>query len=159
MKINKQKKGFTIAEVVGITSISAHRLRHWDKIKLVKSIVYPGRGPREARRYTLQDIVCILVIKDLKKNGLSIRKIRESVERIEETTGIKKPLARLRVACLAHAVYFKEKGEFVDPISGQIAIEKALEKISPKLERRRFIPGKRSVEKLNEQYPIKIAAF
>ncbi len=154
----RKYKGFTTSEVVNITGVSGRKLRWWDQQGIVKPTAYPARKPHQSRRYTLQDIVCILVVKSLREKGMSLQTIRKSVKRVE-VTGIKHPLAKLRVACLANAIFFKKDGKYCEPISGQLVIEQALEEIRPKIERRRVAPVERAIENINMQYNEMIIAY
>jgi DNA-binding transcriptional MerR regulator len=156
-KANKNK-GFTTTEIQNITKVSARKLRWWDQQGLIKPGAFPGRKRCQTRRYTLQNVVCVLVIKALRDKGVSLQKIRESVDRIK-ITGVDLPLAKLRVACLAHSIVFKRDGKFFDPLSGQLAIEEALEVIRPHFERRRISHLERSVERANTYYQKKMAEF
>lgn len=158
-KISNKNKGFSISDVCRLTGVSARQLRYWDKENLVKPTATKGQKTGQARRYSLQDIICVLVIQSLRENGISIQLIKEGVARIEESLSIKNPLSKLRVACLAHSIFFKSDGRYIDPISGQTAIEQSLEKIRPKLEKRKFVPGKRAIENASKQYDKQIAAF
>ena len=151
-------RGFTTSEVENLTGISTRKLRWWDQQGLLKPAINPNRKRYQTRRYTLQDIVCILVVKALREKGLSLQMIRKSVERVQ-VTGVEHPLAKLRVACLANTVFFKKDGKYFEPISGQMVIEEALEEIRPRLERRRLAPAERAIERANTQYQEKIKAF
>lgn len=147
--------GFTINDVVNHTGVSARKLRWWEKKGLVKPSAYPRRKHYQTRCYTIQDIICVLVVKSLREKGLSLQTIWKSVERIQ-STGIEHPLAKLRVACLANSVFFKKDGKYIEPISGQMVIEEAIEEIRPKLERRRLAPAERAIERANINYLEKI---
>jgi len=159
-KLKKQRKykGFTTKEIENYTGVSARKLRWWDQQGLVKPGKSPGRNPLQTRRYTLQDMVCILVVKSLREKGLSLQKIRESVERVQ-ITGVEHPLAKLRVACLANSVFFKRDGKYFEPISGQMVIEEALDEIRPRLKPRQFGPINRIVKNGSKHFKEKVGAF
>jgi DNA-binding transcriptional MerR regulator len=152
-------KGFTTTWIHENTGISLRKLRYWDQEGLVKPKASPDRKNWKRRLYTLPDIVCLLVINALRENGVSLRKIKDSVERIE-VTGIHHPLAKLRVACLAQTVIFKKSdGTYVDPISGQMVIKEALELICHKLPLRHVAPAKKEAKTANRQYAEKVVSF
>ena len=156
-KINKFR-WFTTNDVENLTKVSARKLRWWDAQGLIKPGAFPARKFRQRRRYTLQDIICILVVRTLRDNGMSLQKIREVVAKIE-INGIDHPLAKLRVACLAHTIIVKIEGKYLEPLSGQMVIEQCLEEIRPQLERRRLAPAERAVERINQNYEKKIAGY
>ncbi|MBU1168699.1 MAG: MerR family transcriptional regulator [Proteobacteria bacterium] len=158
-KISNKNRGFSVNDVCELVDVSARQLRYWDKENLVKPTATKVRKPGQFRRYSLQDIICVLVIKSLREKGISIQLIKEGVRRIEESLDIKHPLSKLRVACLSHSIYFKSDGKYIDPITGQMAIEQALEKIRPKIAKRKFIPGKRAIENVSKQYDKQIATL
>lgn len=160
IRVTKRKKyaGFTTMQVEKHTGVSARKLRWWDQQGLVRASATPTRKRWQRRRYTLQDIVCVLVVKTLREKGLSLQRIRESVKRVC-ITGVEQPLAQLRVACIAHTVVFKEHGKYFEPVSGQMVIEEALEQIRPQFERRRLAPTERAVERANRHYQEKLATF
>ncbi len=139
-----------------MTGISARKLRWWDQQGLVKPGIIPRRQRWQTRRYTLQDIVCLLVVKALREKGLSLQKIRKSVDRIKEI-GVEFPLAQLRMACLAHSVIMKKGDKYIDPLSGQMVIAEALEIIRPHLGNRRLAPAERAVQRTNQQYEAIVA--
>lgn len=150
--------GFTTKQVQDMTKVSGRKLRWWDQQGLLKPRGFPGRKTGQRRRYSLQDVICALVIKGLRDKGVSLQKIRETVDRIE-ITGIDHPLSKFRVACLAHTVIVKRDGKYLEPISGQMVIEEALEVIRPQLERRRVAPAERAVERAKLNYEKEVAGF
>jgi len=95
------------------------------------------------------------MIKALTYRGVSLQRIRKSVDRIKDT-GVQNPLSQLRVACLANKVVFK-KGTIYLEISGQTVIQETLEKIRPELWRRGI--SEQEVEVANRQYLEQMAAF
>jgi DNA-binding transcriptional MerR regulator len=156
---NKSNKNrlFTTREVQKYTNVSPRKIRWWQGKGLIKTGA-PARKSWRRRRYTLQDIICILMIRTLRENGMSLQKISETVEKIG-INDIAHPLAKLRFACLAHTIIVKIEGKYLEPLSGQMVIEQCLEEIRPKLERRRLAPAERSVERVNQNYEQKIAGF
>ena len=150
--------GFTTSEVAEITGVSPRQLRWWDKQNVVKPTASASRSRWQTRCYSLPDLICVLVIKQLREKGVSLKRIRDSVQRTR-VTGVQHPLARLRVACLAHTIVFKKDGKYLDPISGQMVIEEALEKIRPHIERARLAPTERALQKAHRHYHERLSAF
>lgn len=152
--INKNK-GFSTNKVSDMTGVSARQLRWWEKKGLINPGALPGRKSGQTRRYTLQDILCIIMIKALRDRGVSLQNIRKSVDRIKGT-GVKNPLSQLRVACLANRVVFKKGDNYLE-ISGQTVIQETLEKIRLELRRRGI--SEQEVEIANRDYLEKVASF
>lgn len=157
-KLIKKNDKFTTDYVYKLTRVTARKLRWWEKQGLIKPGGFPSRKFGQRRLYTLRDIICILMIKTLRDNGMSLQKIREAVAKIE-INGIDHPLSKLRVACLAHTIIVKIEGKYLEPLSGQMVIEQCLEEIRPHLERRRLAPSERAVKRVNLNYEKKIAGF
>ena len=59
-----------------------------------------------------------MIIKALRDRGVSLQKIRKSVDSIKKHTDVENPLSQLRVACLANRVLFKKGDNYLE-ISGQ----------------------------------------
>ncbi|GAF72905.1 unnamed protein product [marine sediment metagenome] len=154
-----KSKGFTTKEVQNLTGVSARKLRWWDKQDLVKPSHSPERKHSQTRLYTLQDIICVLVVRNLREKGLSLQRIKKSVERIQ-ATGIVNPLAKLRVACLAQTVIFRTERDYIEPISGQEVIKNVLDEIRPHLKDLRALTSTiNSVKIANQHYKKKVIAF
>ena len=160
MKKNIAKvKGFTTKDVENLTGVSARKLSWWDWQGLVKPSRSLNRRRSQKRLYNLQDIVCALVVRDLRKKGLSLQSIRKSVERVK-ATGIVNPLAKLRVACLAQSLVFKSDGDYIEPISGQEVIESVLNEIRPQLKDLRVLTSTvNAVKNANRHYKKRVIAF
>ncbi len=147
--------GFSTNIVSARTGVSARQLRWWENQGLIKPGALLGRKSGQTRRYTLQDLICVIMIKALRDRGVSLQRIRKSVDRIKDT-GVQNPLSQLRVACLANRVVFKKDTNYLE-ISGQAIIQETLEKIRPELRRRGI--SEQEVEVANRQYLEKVAAF
>ncbi|MBZ5529747.1 MAG: MerR family transcriptional regulator [Acidobacteriia bacterium] len=155
MKNTIKYNGFSTNKVSAMTGISARQLRWWEEQRLIKPGALPGRKSGQTRRYTLQDLICIIIVKALRDKGVSLQKIRKSVDSIKRT-GVQNPLSQLRVACLANRVVFKKGDNYLE-ISGQAVIQETLEKIRPELRRRGI--SEQEVEIANRDYLEKVAAF
>jgi DNA-binding transcriptional MerR regulator len=114
--------------------------------------------PWSRKYYTLEDLICVLVIKTLLDQGVSLYRIRKSVERAR-VTGVENPLAKFRVACLANSVIFKKDGKFIEPISGQMVIEEAINTIRPRLEHDFQSELETILIKANQHFEKKVARF
>jgi DNA-binding transcriptional MerR regulator len=150
-------KGFSTKEVTGWAKVSRRQLRWWEEGLIFSSS--PSKHRRWQRRhYTLEDLICILVIKSLIDRGISLYRIRKSVERAR-VAGVENPLAKFRVACLANSVIFKKEGKFIDPISGQMVIEEAIEIIRPRINRDLLPDIETIVKQAESHFASKIGAF
>lgn len=154
----RKYSGFTTTEVEKHTKVSARKIRWWDNQGLVKPTGFRKKGSKTARRYSLRDIICILVIKELRSNGLSLQKIKKSIKGARHA-GIENPLAQLRVACFGGTVFYKKGGRYYDPISGQFAFDQVLNQIRPRTEPQHFARAKRAVVSSSKYYEKKVAGL
>ena len=139
-----------------MTGVSARKLRWWQEQELIQPGALPGRKAGQTRRYTLRDLMCIIMIKALRDRGVSLQKIRKSVDAIRKRTVVENPLSQLRVACLANRVLFKKGDNYLE-ISGQAVIQETLEKIRPELRRRGI--SEQEIEVANRDYLERVEAF
>jgi DNA-binding transcriptional MerR regulator len=156
MKNTNKYRGFSTNKVSSMTGVSARKLRWWEEQELIKPAGLPVRKSGQTRRYTLQDLMCIIMIRALRDRGLSLQKIRKSVDVIKKRTVVENPLSQLRVACLANRVLFKKGDNYLE-ISGQAVIQETLEKIRPELRRRGI--SEKEVEIAQRDYLDKVAGF
>jgi len=72
--------GFSAKEACKLVGITYAQIHHWDKIGLVKPSIMGASGTGSRRIYSFADIVGLEVAARLKGEGLSIQKVRKSVE-------------------------------------------------------------------------------
>jgi predicted RNase H-like HicB family nuclease len=81
--MRKEKKamkfGYTAKEACKVASISYKQLNYWDKLNLAKPSIAGARGTGSRRIYSFVDLVCLRVTAKLKKEGISLQKIRKSM--------------------------------------------------------------------------------
>ncbi|MFZ5452502.1 MAG: MerR family transcriptional regulator [Thermodesulfobacteriota bacterium] len=149
--------GFTTNEILDYAHISARQLRWWEEKRIFKASLNTNR-PWARKYYTLEDLICVLIVKSLLDHGVSLYRIRKSVERAK-VTGVENPLSKFRVACLANSVVFKKDGKYVEPISGQMVIEEVLSTIRPRLERDFQSEIETIINEANQHFEKKVARF
>jgi hypothetical protein len=84
------KKNYSSREVASITGLSARQLQWWDSRKLIKPSVASHRteaGGFTERRYSPVDLFELVVLADLRRNGLSVGKIRRLLETLQKNSG------------------------------------------------------------------------
>jgi len=72
--------GFSAKEACKIVGITYAQIHHWDKIGIIKPSIMGASGTGSRRIYSFADMIGLEVAARLKKEGLSIQKIRKSVE-------------------------------------------------------------------------------
>ena len=86
------KKNYSSREVAAITGLSARQLQWWDLRKLMKPTVSSHRtdaGGFTERRYSPVDLFELAVLADLRRNGLSVAKIRQLLDTLRRRFGIR----------------------------------------------------------------------
>jgi DNA-binding transcriptional MerR regulator len=86
------KKNYSSREVASITGLSARQLQWWDARKLIKPSIASHRteaGGYTERRYSPVDLFELVVLADLRRNGLSVAKMRQLVETLRKRFGIR----------------------------------------------------------------------
>ena len=73
-----------------LTGATSNQLKYWARIKLVA----PEINGRRAH-YSFKDIVKLRVLVSLRKNGLSLQKVRLGIKRLSEMLPDDEPLSRL----------------------------------------------------------------
>ena len=63
----------TVSRIVGV---SLRQIQYWDEQGFVRPSIKLAGGRGTKRLYSFHDLVCLKVIKDLARHGLSLRKIR-----------------------------------------------------------------------------------
>ena len=86
------KKNYSSREVASITGLSARQLQWWDARKLMKPSIAPHRteaGGFTERRYSPVDLFELAVLADLRRNGLSVSKLRLLLETLRRRFGVR----------------------------------------------------------------------
>jgi len=87
---------FTTKDIERITGLKAGRIRYWQKTGFIRPGVLRENGHYY---YTFADLVCFKTAKELLDGGVSLRKVRSSLEKLERILpAMKRPLARLRIS-------------------------------------------------------------
>ena len=86
------KNTYSAREVAALTGLTARQLQWWDERRLFASAVAPKRtaaGGFTERRYTPVDLLELMVLADLRRHGLSVRRIRLLLETLRERFGVR----------------------------------------------------------------------
>jgi len=86
------KNTYSAREVASLTGLSARQLQWWDARRLFTPAVAPKRtaaGGFTERRYTPIDLLELMVLADLRRQGLSVARIRLLLETLRERFGIR----------------------------------------------------------------------
>jgi DNA-binding transcriptional MerR regulator len=86
------KNSYSAREVASLTGLSARQLQWWDDKRLFASAVSPkptAAGGFTERRYTPVDLLELMVLADLRRQGLSVPRIRLLLETLRLRFGIR----------------------------------------------------------------------
>ena len=86
------KNTYSAREVAALTGLSARQLQWWDDRRLFQSAVAPkptAAGGFTERRYTPVDLLELMVLADLRRQGLTVSRIRQLLETLRTTFGIR----------------------------------------------------------------------
>jgi DNA-binding transcriptional MerR regulator len=81
------KNTYTSREVASMTGLTARQLQWWDEHRLFASHIAPkktARGGYTERRYTPVDLLELLVLAELRRQGLSVPQLRRLLETLRE---------------------------------------------------------------------------
>jgi DNA-binding transcriptional MerR regulator len=100
--------------VMKLTGATSNQLKYWGRLDLIT----PDINGRRAR-YSFKDIVKLRVLVSLRKNGLSLQKIRLGINRLSEMLPDDEPLSRLIIYTDGVDMIVVEKGKYFSAITRQ----------------------------------------
>ncbi len=86
------KNSYSAREVAAITGLSARQLQWWDDRRLFLSAVAPkptAAGGFTERRYTPVDLLELMVLADLRRQGMTVSRIRLLLETLRTRFGVR----------------------------------------------------------------------
>ncbi len=99
--MNTHAKGFFLAfnskTACKLLGITRRQIGYWDETHLIKPSVQEAGGRGSVRLYSFADLVQLAVVKSLIGQGISLQKIRKSINYLKKNfPQIEKPLAQLK---------------------------------------------------------------
>jgi DNA-binding transcriptional MerR regulator len=86
------KNTYSSREVAGLTGLSARQLQWWDERRLFQAAVAPkptAAGGFTERRYTPVDLLELLVLAELRRQGMTVPRIRRLLETLRNRFGVR----------------------------------------------------------------------
>jgi len=114
--------------VTKLTGATSNQLKYWSRIGLVA----PEINGRRAH-YSFKDIVKLRVLVSLRKNGLSLQKVRLGINRLSEMLPDDEPLSRLIIYTDGMDMIVVEKGKYFSAITKQQYFRFDTEKIGAEI--------------------------
>lgn len=123
-----------VCKLIGLTK---RQIDYWDRIHFIKPSVREASGYGSVRLYSFTDLVQLKVAKTLKDKGLSLQKIRKSINHLKKTfPEVEKPLAEMRLITDGDTIFIltDDKEVILDTLSkGQMVMSVAIGEIIEKL--------------------------
>jgi len=130
--------GFTAQQASSLTSCTAHQLRYWDKVDLVRPSVQSSDGrPGRRRLYSFRDLVALRVVKSLLDNGMSVQRVRRAWDYLRRTADLDTHLAEVRLVTDGLTIFAvaEDEEELLDALrQGQLAFFVAIDQIARSVE-------------------------
>jgi len=127
-------EGFTADQASRYTGCTAHQLRYWDRIALVKpSVQKTGGRPGVKRLYSFRDLVSLRVIKSLLDGGMSLQRVRKAIEFLRKKAGLDQHLSDLKLVTDGNSIFqiAKNDGEILDALrQGQMSFFLAIDDVA-----------------------------
>jgi DNA-binding transcriptional MerR regulator len=86
------KNTYSAREVAALTGLTARQLQWWDERRLFQSAVAPkptAAGGFTERRYTPVDLLELMVLADLRRQGMTVARIRQLLDTLRQAFGIR----------------------------------------------------------------------
>src|SRR4051794_28574816 len=99
-RIEMDNRAFTTAEISKTTGFSVKQLSYWAEQGLIVPSIQQSHGPGTRRRYSIEDLIKLQVVKRLKGHGRSTHKLRNAINTLKTVMDDPDPLKR---AILVHS--------------------------------------------------------
>jgi DNA-binding transcriptional MerR regulator len=150
-----EREFFRTGEVVEILGVSRRQLQYWAQTDLVGPTARTQGGHH---RYTFDDLVALKAAKRLIDAGVSVQRIRRSIEHLKRILPtVRRPLSELVLVATGDVVLAFREGTVFDAVSGQewvfevseferevAAWRQSLEALRPRRSARPVRPGQRT---------------
>ena len=161
-------EGFTADQAIRFTGCTAHQLRYWDRISLVKpSVQATGGRPGVRRLYSFRDLVALKVIRSLLDGGMSLQRVRRAIEYLRKRAALDEHLSEVKLVTDGRSIFklARNDGEILDALrEGQMAFFLAIDDIARSIDgkvaeylydREEFIAALRRIEsELEQDLPV-----
>jgi DNA-binding transcriptional MerR regulator len=132
--------GFTAEQATRFTGCTAHQLRYWDRIGLVKpSVQATGGRPGVRRLYSFRDLVALKVIRSLQEGGMSLQRVRRAYDYLRKKADLDEHLSQVKLVTDGKSIFkvARNDGELLDALKeGQMAFFLAIGDIAETVDQR-----------------------
>ncbi|NTW58521.1 MAG: MerR family transcriptional regulator [Nitrospirae bacterium] len=128
---------FNTRTVASLTGLTQRQIDYWDRTHFVKPSLKEAAGYGSGRLYSFVDLVQLKVAKTLKDKGVSLQKIRKSINYLKKHfPDVQKPLAEMRFLTDGDTIFVLTKNNqaILDTLAkGQMVFALALGEIIEQL--------------------------
>ena len=113
------KKLYDLREVCRLTGISESRIRYWDRQGLIPHL----EKDRGRLWFDFQSLVAFRTVRDLRRQGVSLHRIRKCLEKLQRLMpGLKRPLSEVRISLASGRLIFGKNRRRFTP-DGQLLMD------------------------------------
>jgi DNA-binding transcriptional MerR regulator len=125
---------FTADQASRFTGCTAHQLRYWDRIGLVRpSVQSTGGRPGVRRLYSFRDLVELKCVRSLLDGGMSLQRVRRAFDYLRRKAGLSEHLSEVKLVTDGVSIFkiCRNDGELLDALKeGQMAFFLAIDEIA-----------------------------
>jgi DNA-binding transcriptional MerR regulator len=133
-------EGFTAEQATRFTGCTAHQLRYWDRIDLVRpSVQSTGGRPGVRRLYSWRDLIALKCVRSLLDGGMSLQRVRRAYTYLRKKAGLEEHLSELKLVTDGQSIFkiCRNDGEVLDALKeGQMAFFLALDEVARSVDAR-----------------------
>jgi DNA-binding transcriptional MerR regulator len=133
-------EGFTAEQATRFTGCTAHQLRYWDRIDLVRPTVQTTGGrPGIRRLYSFRDLIALKCVRSLLDGGMSLQRVRRAYTYLRKKAGLEQHLSELKLVTDGQSIFkiCRNDGEVLDALKeGQMAFFLALDDVARSVDER-----------------------
>lgn len=133
-------EGFTADQASRFTGCTAHQLRYWDRIGLVRpTIQTTGGRPGVRRLYAFRDLVALRAVRALLAGGMSLQRVRKAYEYLRKKASLDERLESVTLVTDGKTIFEigHSDGEILDALRhGQLAFFSTLEGVADSVDPR-----------------------
>jgi DNA-binding transcriptional MerR regulator len=102
---------YTSKQVTTLTELSYQTLNLWAKSGFIKPSIAQAAGRGSERVYSLQDLVVLRVARELRKNGISTRSLKDVIKKLRQQKELGNPLTKAQLVIAGSDVLIVNRGD------------------------------------------------
>ncbi len=130
---------FTPEQAASLAGCTMGQLRYWVRTGLVTPAGLEKKGKRDRERFDFRNLVELRTIVTMLKGGVTLQKIRKTIEYLQKEAGTSRPLSQCKLVTDGNTIFevTEDPGQLLDTLKkGQFAFCIALDLIEEELRER-----------------------